>query len=434
MTKDEIIKDIQCLINTIEAVHPNPYYNSDEKRIKEMFSQAYEDVYDDMTELDVFKVIGPLVTSLNDGHTSVFPGQVYDKYIGSGKSFMPLDVHMVDGELVIKHVLSKSNLNQGDQVLSINGASASELTRVMMDYISSEDKTLKHELVSVYFRAFLWMLFKMEKDFDITYKRDHEVYKTHLKGIDYNQLVTALDDLSPNTGQVSFEITDNMGLMTFESFTDFDQSEDLVHGYFDELIKRDIKHLIIDLRNNSGGDSRYGEALLKRLYDKPFRQFSKVNIKVSDQVKDYYKNNDFIRDYYKSYDENILTQVENAKVGTMISVAGKYIEPHSARYLGQVYLLTSGKTYSSASSFVSAFHDYELGQIIGQSPAGYSNSYGDIYMFTLEHSGLEVCVSHKYHIRPNGDEELNKIIPHIYMDGIRNKSIDDIIKALGDLK
>lgn len=60
---------------------------------------------------------------------------------------------------------------------------------------------------------------------------------------------------------------------------------------------------------------------------------------------------------------------------------------------GNLYLLTSVYTFSSAMDFAELVKDNHLGAIIGEPPGNDPRSYGDISCFTLPNSGSYIQIS-----------------------------------------
>jgi len=59
---------------------------------------------------------------------------------------------------------------------------------------------------------------------------------------------------------------------------------------FDSINKTGIQSLIIDLRNNGGGDSSLGYQLFKYVANRPFTQYGTTAVEYSKLRKAYYKN------------------------------------------------------------------------------------------------------------------------------------------------
>lgn len=83
----------------------------------------------------------------------------------------------------------------------------------------------------------------------------------------------------------------------------------------------------------------------------------------------------------------------------------KPIAPEDGHYAGNVYLLTSGKTFSAAASFAWTFAECNIGTIIGEETGGMSVCYGDKLWYHLPVSDLECGISFKRFWYLNADED-----------------------------
>ncbi len=252
----------------------------------------------------------------------------------------------------------------------------------------------------------------MTDQFQITYQQDNETKTIAIDGVSH-KTITKTPQLE-STDYFHFEINDEIAIIKITNFYNYDEFKHFAKNAFTQIKNDKITKLIIDVRDNSGGDSRIGDELLKYLSSHPFRQYSAINIKVSEEIKQYYRINEHIRSYYETTASHILEDVEKAKVGESITYEMEYALPYEDLHFGgKVNVLTNNRTYSSATNFVAAIKDYKLGTIIGDTPGGYATHYGDIYMFRLPNSNLQVIVSHKEHIRPSGCKKQEEITPDV---------------------
>src|SRR5262249_4786919 len=79
------------------------------------------------------------------------------------------------------------------------------------------------------------------------------------------------------------------------------------------------------------------------------------------------------------------------------------------------FLLVNGGTFSSASGFATMFRDYRVGTILGSETGGLPVSFGDVFHFTLERSGIRCGVSFQQFFGPKprpGDDE-HGVLPDI---------------------
>jgi Periplasmic protease len=164
---------------------------------------------------------------------------------------------------------------------------------------------------------------------------------------------------------------------------------------FSDMKEKGIKNLIIDLRFNGGSSSRLRDMLLSYLTDKPFRQYSRVDVKISKQ----YRN----RKLWGDWPED----------GSVVKYdTAEFIEPRPdpLRFREDVYVLTSKYTFSSATDFATAVKNFGIGTIIGEETGGLPTCYGDNIYLTLPNSGIRCTVSCKYFVRPSGVDDGRGVI------------------------
>lgn len=144
----------------------------------------------------------------------------------------------------------------------------------------------------------------------------------------------------------------NCAVFTFNQFVDLEMFRSFLKEMFAELKAQRIRNLIIDIRNNGGGNSELGDELLQYLVSKPFSQYEKTLVKYSDIRKEYLRKSSGID---STELKNYLQQISGT-VG-VINHLKNIIEPKdkNERFTGNVYLLTSGQTFSSAADFANAF-------------------------------------------------------------------------------
>lgn len=99
--------------------------------------------------------------------------------------------------------------------------------------------------------------------------------------------------------------------------------------------------------------------------------------------------------------------------GTILSRSVDLVppRPNPLCFTGDVYVLTSATTFSSATNFCAAIKDVQLGTLIGEETGGVPSSFGDVYQFVLLHTGILGGVSYKYFVRPNGASDGHGVLP-----------------------
>ena len=88
-------------------------------------------------------------------------------------------------------------------------------------------------------------------------------------------------------------------------------------------------------------------------------------------------------------------------------------EPTPLRFGGEVYVLTSQYTASSATDFAAVVKDFELGTLVGKETGGLPTDFGDYIVFNLTETNLELRVSYKYFVRPGGFDDGRGVLPDV---------------------
>jgi len=162
------------------------------------------------------------------------------------------------------------------------------------------------------------------------------------------------------------------------------------------------------------------------IYDGNYKSVSSLDIKISQEVIEYYKEN------------NYLSEEELNNYKTKIGEKYSYNPNATRRYqnkpvfYGDTYFLISKNTFSSAVMLASTVKDYNIGYLIGEETGGLATHYGDIYSFVLPKTNLNVGVSHKYFVRPNGLNTVRGVLPDYYQKDVGKDVLDigiDIIKT-----
>jgi len=206
----------------------------------------------------------------------------------------------------------------------------------------------------------------------------------------------------------------------------------LADSVFNQINKDTIRNLIIDIRNNPGGDSQLADYLISNIYDRPYKGSSKIQVKRSEQYGKYMKGifSWWFRPFIKSLKN--LRDYYNTPIGGLYDDVKGFKNPMNTphRYNGKVYLLMNYNTRSTALGFATVFKDYKLGKIIGEETNSEVNEFGDIYPFDLPNSHLWVWCSTKRYIRPSGEMTVGGLKPDIYIKDINDSILNYTINMI----
>ncbi|MCY6484707.1 S41 family peptidase [Clostridium aestuarii] len=427
-SKQQIKEDVEFMMNTMENVHPNLYFAASKEEMKKEIDKELNSIDKPLTGIEVYRKFAPIVSELQDGHTWLATPQDYMKKIYSSDKMLFIGLKIRDGKMYIKDTFKKEYDKYKDwELISINGKQTSKIYNQISKYISCPVKAFKEAAMIRRFTDYYHTDNELKSEYSLKIRKDGKEEIIKLKGMNMEQ-IEKINTKKEGYQDYSYKkLNDNTGLITFNVFRDFDKFKKFLDETFKKINKDHISNLIIDLRNNGGGNSRLGDLLIEYIYDGKYKQADRMDVKVSNKIIEYYKGNwkkqgmseKEIKESIKYYTKHL------GKVYTSRGPASRHFTD-KPKFKGESYFLIGRYTFSSAVMLASTVKDYKIGYLIGEETGGLPTEYGDIYWFKLPNTGLATAVSHKYFVRPNGLDTKRGVIPDYSINDLGNKDALDI--------
>jgi len=187
---------------------------------------------------------------------------------------------------------------------------------------------------------------------------------------------------------------------------------------FSEIKAKNINTLVIDVRDNGGGNSRLCDELLSWL--KPINQIKSGStfIRISDFAKQQYPYLVALQDQFKkinrdTFSPSLLYQARTGKPLRRIGSDSVYLKKADSLmntsenniFKGNIIFIQNEQTFSSAGMLITGAVDNNIGLVIGTNNSFSPNSCGDILYWKLPNTNIRGSISHKLFARP----EINKI-------------------------
>ena len=413
---DKLKEDLDFLFKTIEEVHPNMFAYTTKQEFEPLKKQSYEKTCKPMSPFDFYKATAPVVASLKNSHTYLLPNlEDIKNYIKTGGKVFPLALSWDGSNVYIAKNYSSVEILLGAKILKINGEPANQIVESFNKCSASEGKypnnevlgsplTIRQKTCIVLFYSYFGPM--KEWEFDIE-KNNGKVCNCNVESVDYLQLKKKQKAIFDDY-HYKYKLGYNTGIITLNSMCDFTNPEK--SGNFEEFLRETfqnikdarVSHLIIDIRENPGGDSRAGDKLLEYLTGKPFRQSENVQTKISCYIFGNEQNPSRLPAKYR-----------NKKIGSIVQFEGPFIKPkeNPLRFNGKVFVLTGHDTCSAAMSFSAAIKCFKIGIIIGEETGDPTVGYGDSLRFTLPNSKLTLSVACRYFSEACGKPDGRGVIP-----------------------
>lgn len=417
LSREQAEFDIKALVYSLSEVHPNIFSVCSQADFFRTVNNAIQSLPDSISAMELFRKAAPIVAMIGDGHTNLsFP---YNEVFTPEQKRMPFWVNVLSDKSIVCRSSLDSIIPRDAKILSINGISAEDMINSMLPYVAGEKEPFKLSRIDSSFPALRHMLYPTDT-FEVIYQpKNEKTPKTvTYQATDINELKKRSPALpQPNNDEpYSFTIDEkrNVAIMDFRKFRDKSKMEVFADSMFRELRKQDIGNLIIDLRYNGGGNSAVGDILLRYVSSVPFTQMDKALIRISPLTRKLIGSEDIVF----SFSEMNENQYH------------KPLTEQEGHYNGNVYLLTSNKTFSSAGSFAWVFKECGMGKVIGEETGGMNVCYGDILVYCLPVSQLRCSISYKRFWQFRADEnDIHGTIPDVAVP-----AADALNKALQIIK
>jgi C-terminal processing protease CtpA/Prc len=345
--------------------------------------------------LEYYKLLMRLCAQLKDSHTNAYPPeQLWDACYAGPR----LQSRLVEGKVLLVRVdhdrLLKDGIKPGMEVLAINGTPVRDYARQeVIPYLSASTKQ------DLDVRAYSYYLFAGSVK---------EPLRLTLADAEGNKIVRSVPRISvkenkPKPPSRKWKLhPGGIAHVPIDTFAT-SQVVEQFKADFPEIAKSAA--LILDLRDNGGGDSVTGFQILGMLTDKSFRTDRW-------QTRDYrpsYRAWGFGEGWYED--------------------TSRWPADGARWYKKPVIVLTSPRTFSAAEDFCAAFDFLKRGTIIGEPTGG---STGQPLTFKLPGGGsARVCTRHSAY--PDGKEYVgigiqpNKLVTPTVADVRANR--DAVLEA-----
>ncbi len=368
--------------------------------------------------MELYRRTAPIVAMIGDGHTNLtFP---YKKVFTKELKRMPVWVDVLSDKSIVCRSSLDSIIPRGAKILNINGHTDTEMIDAMMPFVAGEREHFKLSRIDSSFPALRHMLFPADT-FEISYLPEgaKEPLSVTYQAISFDEAKRRSPALpesgSDNPYSFTIDKKNNVAIMDFREFSDVERMESFADSMFTALRKNKIGNLIIDLRKNGGGNSSVGDRLLRYITPEPYMQMDKALVKITPLTKKLMKAPDIVPTFM-----------------FWEATPDQYIVPRTAdegHYDGNVYLLTSNKTFSSAGSFAWAFKECGMGTVIGEETGGMNVCFGDVLSYRMPVSRLQCSVSFKRFWQFRADEnDIHGTIPDIAVPAA--KAMDTALKLV----
>ncbi|WP_395007217.1 S41 family peptidase [Undibacterium sp.] len=399
----QLQEDLQFIKKAIATTHPDLGFSADLPQLNARFARIEQDIKQPMTRDQAWRSFSQLNPYFFDAHVTVTFPSVADEvaaHLQQGGAFFPFEVQVeTDGSARIRSDLMGDKTWAGARILQINSVPMTQIVKDILAHASGDSAGLQANLVSKRFWFYYWKMFGPHSHFNLRIATEKAEQDLRIQAMAVEP--ASVKNNQDFKQQFQFEIVENhTALLTVNTFYSKEHKAYLafMQDAFSKMREAGIKTLLIDIRQNTGGDDvMWKEGLLRYFAKQTYRNGS-------------------------SYTKKVLAGRASGteKVGDIVhGQVDTWMQPeldHPEHFNGKVYVLVGRLTYSSAVLFSNVVQDFGFAGLVGE--AGYARtrqSGGTNLEHILPNSRLEITLPRFILDRPSGKRDPALIHPDIVL-------------------
>ncbi|WP_372590665.1 hypothetical protein QO062_04595 [Fervidobacterium pennivorans subsp. carthaginiensis] len=270
---DRVERLFDSAVRTIKETYPSEDREEIARRVLDEYHK-YKPNRKKMLPIDVFKVIQPALSVVNDQNFRLYPP------IEPVYSVLPFTVIVVDGRAIVSSS-AVEDIKAGDELLEINGRKISELINQLLPYTSGENYSIREQQLSSLIQLIPELVDKNKDKIGIFYRQREYNIKVKSDGVEKTVVVKTMTAMSypresaqfpalPTRRPFEFYKEGDIGVFKFGTFT---LSGTIYNSYRDFVTNtlvqnNDMKVVLVDLRGVASRDFTIFKELFEHFVDK----------------------------------------------------------------------------------------------------------------------------------------------------------------------
>ncbi|WP_143307071.1 S41 family peptidase [Chitinophaga vietnamensis] len=416
-------EDFTTMRKALEKTHPGLYRYHSKANIDRTMDSLYATLYADMPFYEWYNTCAWLTAYIGCAHTAAFPPAGFGAYYQQHGKFFPFNTHWIGDSVYISlNCTSDTTVKVFDRLLAIDGRNILDIRERLLSYMPGDGYTKNVKVqkfnLGQFMMQYYWNIGRPDS-FRVTYANDkghvHTITVPAATVAELGKWVTGnpvnqwlLKTYTPR-GELNrqkpwrLELVDSLraAVLTINTFGSVSKMN--MGRFLDEsmrtLQEKNIRHLVIDVRNNNGGADTLGVLLFTHLIHQPSRYYLRQHT-IVDGSTEYMPYIDLEEEEKKQVNEELIPEPDGTftiKAAMAAGVAQQ--QPAANAFNGKVYVLMNGASYSTTSEFLAALKANKVATLIGEeTPGAYAGGNGGTFLhMPLPHTRVELNIPMVYY-------------------------------------
>ncbi len=433
MAPEVVRSDLKLLYKTLQEAHFDLYVHRSKAEYDRLYRTLLDTIRRPMTSIAVATMFQKFVAYGQIGHARIdAPVVAFVAYLQGGGTLIPLFIRVDGNRVVLTEPAEESGkLRAGTEIIAIDGKPVHEIIDHLSSYVSAERPYMAYAQMEQSFPALLWLdqgqiasvkvtaivagrpltitvpALTLAQRRALAIKDPTGSVPTKFSTREYKPLGGGIAYLRPgpffNIEQPAADSAPSYQAASFVAFID---------DSFQKILASGATDLILDLRDNPGGDNSFSDPMIAWFATRPFRFASSFVLKASAATKaDYARERAAGVPIDPSFAKQMDAEAREPN-GTRYEYEIPLVQPRNEpRFHGRVWALINRHSYSNAASVAALIQDYGFGKVVGEETADVASNFASVQSFTLPGTQIVVTYPKSHFVRPNGKDDVSGVMP-----------------------
>lgn len=397
LSPDQLQTDFARFRAALAEAHPEMYRYTPKPRFDSLFAATASQLNKPMTQQAFYVSMVPLLVALRDGHIKWIVSGRDEHYPFSTDRLFPLKLYFLGSKAWIVGNYGSTPVPVGAEVMSINGEPMAAIIQSLLPNMTFADGDRtggKLEDLNSYFSGYYATFIGAPDSFQVAWRSGADVKTVRLAPVT-ESMIKAYREQHKAKSQNPFRLTiseNQTAVLTIERFWNEKNEPDFrpfLSESFRTIKQQGIQHLVLDLRNNEGGEESWGVELYSYLAQRPFRYYDHISVR----QKKGFSFPAWSSKLYRMAKWIVVKKRGNGYVMTHHRGL-RTTKPKADAYAGKLYVLLNGNSFSVTTELGARIHADKRAVFIGQeSGGGYKvNSSGIFAITQLPNSKIDLGI------------------------------------------